>query len=77
MDVSRDGTKVVYARAGGPQGFHLELRQMDQFDGLAIPGTDGGVLPVFSPAGDWIAFSTVDGKIKKTPVERRSGDHAG
>ena len=66
VDVSRDGTKLVFARAGGPQGFHLELRQMDQFDGLALPGTDGAGQAVFSPAGDWIAFSTSDGKIKKT-----------
>jgi eukaryotic-like serine/threonine-protein kinase len=67
VNVSRDGTKVVYNRAGGPQGFHLELRQLDQFEGQALPGTDSGAGAVFSPAGDWIAFSTVDGKIKKTP----------
>jgi tRNA A-37 threonylcarbamoyl transferase component Bud32/dipeptidyl aminopeptidase/acylaminoacyl peptidase len=67
VDVSRDGTQIVYIRAGGAQGFHLELRHMDQFEGLPLPGTDGGVIPVFSPAGDWVAFSTVDNKIKKTP----------
>ena len=67
VDVSRDGTKIVYSRAGGPQGFHLELRQVDQFEAQALPGTDGAAGAVFSPAGDWIAFSTLDGKIKKTP----------
>ena len=66
IDVSRDGTKIAYTRAGGPQGYHLELRHTDQFEGLPLPGTDGGVVPVFSPAGDWIAFSTLDNKIKKT-----------
>ncbi|HEX5071038.1 MAG TPA: protein kinase [Vicinamibacterales bacterium] len=65
VDLSRDGTKVVYVGAHPPKGFQLELRQMDQFDGAPITGADAGVLPVFSPAADWIAFSTIDGKIKK------------
>ena len=67
VDVSRDGTTIVYLQASGPQGFRLALRHMDQFEGLPLPGTDGGVAAVFSPAADWIAFSTTDGKIKKTP----------
>ena len=65
VEVSRDGTKVVYTRAGGPQGFHLDLRHTDQFDGLPVTGTDGAIITVFSPAGDWIAFSTLDNKIRK------------
>ena len=68
VDVSRDGTKFVYCRAWGDQGVHLELRHTDQFEGQALPGTEGGVIGVFSPAGDWVAFSTFDGKIKKTPA---------
>jgi serine/threonine-protein kinase len=66
VDVSRDGSKVAYARAG-EQGLHLEVRHVDQFDGLALPGTDGVQVSVFSPAGDWIAFGTGDTRIKKTP----------
>jgi serine/threonine-protein kinase len=68
VDMSRDGTKFVYTRPGGPQGFHVELRHLDQFDGVPVPGTDGAVVAVLSPAGDWIAFSTLDHKIKKTPA---------
>jgi serine/threonine-protein kinase len=67
VDVSRDGTAIVYLRASGPQGFRLELRQMDQFEGRPLPSTDGGVAAVFSPSADWVAFSTTDRKIKKTP----------
>jgi serine/threonine-protein kinase len=67
VDVSRDGKQAVYATAGGSQGFHLELRHLDQFEGQALPATDGGVMAIFSPAGDWVAFSTIDNKIKKTP----------
>ena len=64
VDVSRDGTKIVYRRAGGPL-FHLELRHVDQFEGQALPGTDSAAMAVFSPVGDWIAFSTRDGKIRR------------
>jgi serine/threonine-protein kinase len=68
VDVSRDGTQIVYLDAGGKQGFRLELRRMDQFDGQPIAGADGGVVGIFSPAADWIAFSAVDDKIKKVPT---------
>jgi eukaryotic-like serine/threonine-protein kinase len=68
VDVSRDGTQIVYTRAGGTRGFHLELRHMDQFDAQPLAGGDGGVIAVFSPAADWVAFSTADGKIKKVPT---------
>ncbi len=62
VDVSRDGTKVVYTR-----GAHLDVRHVDQFEGVTLPGTNGADASVFSPTGDWVAFSTEDGKIKKTP----------
>jgi serine/threonine-protein kinase len=42
---------------------------MDQFDGKTLPGSEGGGFSIFSPAGDWIAFSTRDHKIKKMPVD--------
>ena len=67
VDISRDGSQIVYTRAGGKLGFHLELRHMDQFDAQPLAGADGGVIGVFSPAADWIAFSTIDNKIKKVP----------
>ncbi len=66
--ISRDGRKIVYTRAGGPLGFRLELREMDQFEGRAIPGTDGAITSVISPAADWIAYSSADGRIKKVPI---------
>jgi len=68
VDVSRDGSAIVYTRAGGTAGFHLEVRHMDQLDGQPLAGAEGGVIGVFSPAADWIAFSTADGKIKKVPA---------
>jgi hypothetical protein len=68
VDVSRDGTEIVYTRAGGTAGFHLELRHMDQFDAHSVAGAESAVIGVFSPAADWIVFSTADGKIEKVPA---------
>ena len=56
--VSRDGTKVAYTITGGARGFMVALRHLDQFEGKAIPGSEGGLFPVFSPDGQSIAFSS-------------------
>ena len=69
VSISRDGTKLLYTTApSGQQGFRLQLREMDQFEGRPIPGGDGGVIGIFSPAADWIAYSGLDNKIRKIPV---------
>jgi hypothetical protein len=69
--LSRDGNLLAYSQAGGSMGFVLALRRMDQFEGKELPGVDGAYFPIFSPAGDWIAYATstaFGGKIKKVPV---------
>jgi len=68
VSISRDGTRLVYTSAGGPFGFHLNLREMDQFDGRILPGGDGGIIAILSPAADWVAFSAADGKLRKVPA---------
>ena len=68
VNVSRDGSRLVYIIAGGTSGFRLALRQMDQFDAQPIAGGDGGYFPIFSPDAQWIAYGTAagsGGKIKK------------
>jgi serine/threonine-protein kinase len=47
VSMSRDGTKIAYIVAGGPNTTYVALRQMDQFDAKPIPGTDGGGFPIF------------------------------
>jgi serine/threonine-protein kinase len=69
ITVSNDGTKLAYAVAGGQSATYLSLRMMDQFEGKAIPGSEGGAWPVFSPNGQWIAYSDISGtKIRKLPL---------
>jgi serine/threonine-protein kinase len=78
VSMSRDGTRLVYAEAsrasvarranGDPlAGGGIVLRMLDQFDGRVVPGTQGGVFPLLSPDGLWIAYNDST-KIRKIPV---------
>ena len=54
--LSPDGRHVAYVvGAAGRQ--RLYLRDVDQFEGKPIPGTEGADYPAFSPDGKWLAFS--------------------
>jgi len=68
--LSRDGSKLAYTVTGGQRGFTLALRQMDQFDGKLIPGTEGGIFPIFSPDGQSIAYmaSLTEGRIRRISI---------
>jgi Tol biopolymer transport system component len=65
--LSRDGARLVYAEEKG-NIFRLMIRMMDQTDSHPIPGTDGANYGVFSPDGQWVAFLSFDGKLRKIPV---------
>ena len=64
--ISPDGTRIVYIgrRAGRVQLFQ---RPLDQFDPMAIAGTEGAFNPFFSPDGQWIGFFT-NTHLKKVAV---------
>ncbi|MBA3295969.1 MAG: serine/threonine-protein kinase [Acidobacteria bacterium] len=51
VDVSPDGTRIVYAADG-----RLYLRSMTELEPRALPGTESAIHPVFSPDGQSIAF---------------------
>ena len=70
VSLSRDGTRLAYNAIPGGAVPVIALRMMDQFDAKIVPGSNGGVAPLFSPDGQWIAFSTIDAprKIRKIPV---------
>jgi Tol biopolymer transport system component len=57
LALSPDGTRLVYVikHAGVPQ---LYMRTIDALDFTAIPGTEGGAGPFFSPDSQWIGFSS-------------------
>ena len=62
LAISHDGTQIVY-QGGSPGGvLQLNLRTIDQLDGAPIRGTDGGALPFVSPDGEWIGFTSTNGR---------------
>ena len=62
--LSPDGATLVYvATRGGVQ--QLYRRPLDQLEAGPLPGTEGAINPVFSPDGEWIGFTTLDGTLKK------------
>jgi eukaryotic-like serine/threonine-protein kinase len=63
---SPDGRQLVYV-AGPDRERRLYLRNIDQFDSKAVPGSEGADFPIFSPDGQWLAF-VADEKIKKVAV---------
>src|SRR5712692_774487 len=76
--LSLDGTHLAYvAREGSTQ--QLYLRALDSLEAKAIPGTEGGVNPFFSPDGQWLGFFA-GGKLKKVSVDggsaKKHGDAA-
>jgi hypothetical protein len=71
--VSPDGTRVLYVAEQG-SATQLYLRQLDQFEAKAVPGTSGARHPFFSPDGNWIGSSLKDrSRRSPCPVERRHG----
>ena len=68
LNVSRDGTQIVYVYGASRT---LYVRRLSDHDAQAVPGTQGLAemyAPAFSPDGRAVAFWS-DGTIKRVPVE--------
>jgi DNA-binding winged helix-turn-helix (wHTH) protein len=66
VTLSPDGERFVYV-GGAPDKARLFLREMNRFDAVPLPGTDGAHGPFFSPDGNWVAFFA-QGHLKKVRV---------
>jgi len=62
-----DGSSLVFVDSGGGN-WQLHLKHRSEARATVLPGTEGGVSPFYSPDGDWIAFLTTDGRLRKVPV---------
>jgi hypothetical protein len=62
IDISRDGTRIVYAAEG-----RLYLRSMSEVEARAIPGADPAISPVFSPDGQSLVF-WAEGVLKRIAI---------
>ena len=68
LAISPDGRRIVF-RAEQEGTTQLYLRSLDDVVSRAIPGTEGARFHTFfSPDGEWIAFFTTDGKLKKVSL---------
>ena len=67
MSVAPSGQFVVYVADRGSDT-ELWYRSLRGFEARPIPGTEGAFGPFISPDGEWVAFFTNDGLLKKAPV---------
>jgi serine/threonine-protein kinase len=70
LTLSRDGTRLAYMDIFENNNPRLMLRSLDQQDAKPLPGGEQGLLPIFSPDGQWLAFlqGANDFKLKKIPI---------
>ena len=66
VSVSPNGRHIAFT-AAGPQG-KLWIQDLDQQQPRAIEGTEGAILPFWSPGSDFIGFAA-DGGLKKVAAQ--------
>jgi len=66
LALSDDGTQLAYV-ALQENTQQIYLRSMDNPKARAIPGTEGGISPFFSPDGKWLGFFS-DQKVKRVSI---------
>ncbi len=64
--ISPDGKRIAYAATSNDIS-QIYVRQLDSFETVALPGTERGRGPFFSPDGQWLGFVTF-GYLMKIPV---------
>jgi Tol biopolymer transport system component len=67
LALSPDGRKLVYRGRGDDGVERLYVRSFDGFSREALPGTEQGGHPFFSPDGDWVGFFAL-GSLKKVAL---------
>src|SRR4051812_39201026 len=67
-DIAPDGSSIVFTDSSGG-GFRLLRKLRNESAATPIAGTEGAVSPFFSPDGKWIGYRTIDGRLRKVPVD--------
>ncbi|HEU5154592.1 MAG TPA: hypothetical protein VFU03_07670, partial [Gemmatimonadales bacterium] len=66
--IAPDGSSIVFCDRSNDSS-PLMRKVRSEAEPRPLAGTEGGVSPFFSPDGKWIGFVTIDGRLKKVPVD--------
>jgi serine/threonine-protein kinase len=66
--IAPDGSSIVFVDSTGG-ALHLMRKRRSEAAGEPVGGTDGALSPFFSPDSKWIGYVTIDGKLKKVPID--------
>ncbi len=67
LALSPDGQRLVFSAADADDNIRLYVRELNELEIRALPGTEGGAGPFFSPDGQWVGFAA-GGALKKIPL---------
>ncbi|MFL5505414.1 MAG: protein kinase domain-containing protein [Gemmatimonadales bacterium] len=66
--IAPDGSSIVFVDSTAT-GYQLLRKRRNEDTATLLAGTEGGASPFFSPDGQWIAYLTTDGRLRKVPTE--------
>jgi tRNA A-37 threonylcarbamoyl transferase component Bud32 len=66
--IAPDGSGIVFADSVGNTVLLFRKRR-DESEPVPIAGTEGALSPFISPDGRWIGYVTMEGQLRKVPVE--------
>ncbi|MBN2312805.1 MAG: serine/threonine-protein kinase, partial [Sedimentisphaerales bacterium] len=56
LALSPDGKRLAYVEEGTDGRRKIYVRDLNEFEARALPGTEGAISPFFSPDGEWIGY---------------------
>jgi len=68
MALSPDGSRLVYNGPSDDGLGQLWVKDRAQYAAVPLPGTLGAGPAAVSPDGQWVAFSSQDGQLRKMPI---------
>ena len=68
LAISPDGSRIVYVAVEREGRTQIFVRPLDSFDSAAVPGSEGGSAPFFSPDGRWIGFYA-NGMLQRVSID--------
>jgi serine/threonine-protein kinase len=64
--IAPDGSSIIYVEPAGTGRLYRKIR--NEVTSTPLAGTEGALSPFFSPDGEWVGYSTGDGRLRKVPT---------